>query len=176
MNEVWTSVTNLLQTAGTVIAEVAGLLFHWSVAIFAVAWVAFAIDWRKMWPALRGGAAIPLVLIATMSAFVWGFLSPREATFLGNSVPNFAWQLIASALLLGLFLFCGWLQMRYSWSPPEIELEPANVHGHGHGHDDHHQTQHGDTSHGSGHGQLDAEDDGTPSTPPPVPASSAHSH
>src|SRR5262245_58290142 len=130
MSELWTSLVNLFQSGGSFIVEAARVLFAWSLAVFAVAWVAFALDWRKLWPALREGAVIPLLLIAGMSAFVWGFLAPSEGNLLGIRLPNYLWQVICTTLLLGVMFFCGWLQMRYHWFPPEIEIEPA---GGGHG-------------------------------------------
>jgi ABC-type nickel/cobalt efflux system permease component RcnA len=177
MSELWTSLVTLLQSAGLVAAELGRLLFHWSLALFAVAWVGFAVDWRKFWPTLREGAAIPLTLLALMVAFAWGFLAPSEAHFLGANVPNYLWQLMATVVLLGVGFFCGWLQMRYGWFPPEIVVEPPAHHDHGHGHDDHHG--HDTHEHAASHDgdTIADEDDGEPAEPPPVPAATnTHSH
>src|SRR5439155_25968554 len=89
---------------------------------------------------LAAGGWVPMVLIAGMAAFAWSRVWPSRATVLGVLVvPNFLWQIGSAALLIGVALFCGWLQVRYDWEPAEISLEPP-AHGPGqeeHGHEHH---------------------------------------
>jgi hypothetical protein len=104
------------------------------------AWSLWAVDWRKAWPVLAAGGWLPLVLIGFMAAYVWARVWPTNALVLGLVVvPNFLWQLGSVAILIGVVLFCGWLQTRSGWGPPEISFEPpAHERGHelGHGHSD----------------------------------------
>lgn len=117
-----------------------------------VVWCLWGINWRRAWPILAEGGWAPLVLIGLMAAFVWSRVWPTPALVLGTLlVPNFLWQLGAVAILIGVALFCGWLQVRFGWEPAEIDFEPP-AHSHGHGHEDqgHQQTGHAMLSH-NGH-------------------------
>jgi hypothetical protein len=94
-----------------------------------VVWMLWAVDWRRAWPVLAAGGWLPLTLIGLMAAFVWSRVWPSTAILFGVVfVPNILWQLGAVGLLIGLALFCGWLQTRLGWYPPEIDLEPP-AHG-----------------------------------------------
>jgi hypothetical protein len=119
----------------------AALLVIW------VAWCLFAIDWRKLWPRLAEGGWAPLVLLTLMIAGVWSWMAPGTCNCLGIPVPTFWWHVLATALIVGLGLFCGWLQMLMHWHPTEVELHPAPAHGHDHGHGhEHHEHGHDEPS------------------------------
>lgn len=132
--------------------DVFTLLLSWSLLIVWVAWWLFAVNWSNTWPVLRQGAWVPFVLLCVMGALVWSRLEPTSCSCLRFvTVPNFWWQLGSVGLLVGLTLFCGWLQTYFGWTPPVINVEPT-PHGdhddaHGHGHDDHHAAP--AVSHGS---------------------------
>jgi hypothetical protein len=103
-----------------------------------VAWCLWAVNWRLAWPVLADGGWAPLTLIGLMAAFVWSRVWPSMAIVFGLiPVPNVLWQLGAIAILIGVALFCGWLQTRLGWFPPEIDLEPP-----AHAHDHHHAPAH----------------------------------
>jgi hypothetical protein len=107
------------------------------VVLLAV-WCLWAVNWRLAWPVLAAGGWAPLTLIALMAALVWSRVWPSTAVLFGViPVPNVLWQLGAVGLLVGVALFCGWLQTRLGWFPAEIDLEPP-VHAH-----DHHHAAHG---------------------------------
>jgi hypothetical protein len=90
-----------------------------------VVWCLWAVDWRKLWPVLAAGGWVPLVLIGLMAAVVWALVWPYNVIVLGIlPVPNGLWQVGAVAVLLGVALFCGWLQTRGGWAPPEITFDP----------------------------------------------------
>lgn len=112
--------------------------------IALIAWCLWGINWRKAWPVLAMGGWIPFVLIGIMAAMTWSLVFPRPAQVLGiMTLPNGLWQSCAVALLLCVVLFCGWLQTRLGWYPPEISLEPPAHHGENHhGHDDHGHSAH----------------------------------
>src|SRR5262249_24640148 len=96
------------------------------------------------------GGWLPLVLIAVMAALVFSAVWPSSVVVLGVLVvPNFLWQLGGTALVIGVALFCGWLQVHYGWQPPEIRVEPP-AHDHGHGHHGHDHHDHAVVSH-NGH-------------------------
>jgi hypothetical protein len=94
-------------------------------------WCLWAVNWRRAWPILAAGGWLPLVLIGLMAAAVWSLIWPAPANIFGLFlIPNGLWQFEAVGLLIGLVLFCGWLQSRSAFVPPEINLdEPAHEHG-----------------------------------------------
>jgi hypothetical protein len=93
--------------------------------VLFVAWWLWGVNWRRAWPVLAEGGWVPLVLVGIMAGFVWSRISPSDMIVLGLFVvPNVVWQFGAVALLIGMVLFCGWIQTRYGWYPPEIRLEP----------------------------------------------------
>src|SRR5204863_3160687 len=87
------------------------------------AYCLFAINWKKMWPTLREGAWVPLVLVLLLVAMVWAQIRPRTIPVAGVFViGNFWWQLAIVGLFAALGLFCGWVQERYSWTPQEVSV------------------------------------------------------
>ncbi len=103
-----------------------------------VAWCLWAVNWRRLWPVLADGGWAPLVLIGLMAAACWSLIWPVDAVVFGFlRVPNGLWQVGSAGVLIGVALFCGWLQTRWGWSPPEIVLEPPAHAPAPHGHDDH---------------------------------------
>lgn len=116
------------------------LLLRASLVGILVVWCLWAVNWRKAWPVLAAGGWAPLVLIGLMAAAVWSMVWPQPADVFGwFTLMNGFWQLLAVGLLIGLVLFCGWLQSRTSWVPYEYNLdEPAHEHDH-HGHDHAHE-------------------------------------
>lgn len=105
-----------------------------------VVWFLLAVDWKKAWPVLAAGGWAPLVLIALMGAAVWSFVVPGSIQLpVIGSISSGVWHFIAAAFLVGVVLFCGWLQSRSAYAPPEFNLdEPA----HHHGEHEHHHAHH----------------------------------
>lgn len=139
-----------------------------SVLVFLIPgglWTAYclwAVNWKKMTAVLREGAWIAAVLLVVLVALVWSQIAPSSATVLGViRMPNFWWQLGSISILTGFGLFAGWIQDRYSWTPPEVAVEP-DPHA-GHGHDDH------------GHGHDDHAPP-APHTPPTHEPAQSHGH
>lgn len=98
-------------------------------------WCLWAVNWRKAWPVLAAGGWAPLVLIGLMAAAVWPMIWPVPLRIAGlGTMPNGVWQPIAVALVLCVVLFCGWVQSRSGYTPPEVDLNPPT---HDHGHDAH---------------------------------------
>src|SRR4051812_10117486 len=92
-----------------------------------VLWVAFwlfAVNWRKAWPELRAGAWVPVVLLGLIVTIVWSQLAPHRPTMFGVELPNFWWQLVCVAVLIGTALFFGWLQGLWHYTPIEVAVEP----------------------------------------------------
>ena len=104
-----------------------------------IVWCLAAVDWRKAQPVLAAGGWVPLILIALMTAVVWSLVFPASVLVFGIiPVPNGLWQLGAIALLVGIVLVCGWLQVQLGWYPPAITFDPpmgVDEHDYGH-HDD----------------------------------------
>jgi hypothetical protein len=93
---------------------VLGLLVVW------IVWWLGAVNWQRAWPVLAGGAWVPLLLLMFVAALVWSRLDPLP-------VLNFWAHLLGVGLLVGLALFCGWVQGVMHWTPAEVELEPEPV-------------------------------------------------
>lgn len=138
--ELWEALVNLVRALGHLVTANAAwlgpalLLFIW------VAWWLWGVHWPTLWRRLGEGAWAPFVLLMITAALVWSQIAPSASYVLGFLiVPNFWWQLGAMALLVGVALFCGWLQGYFGWVPAEVELGPP-VHGHddahGHAHPD----------------------------------------
>jgi hypothetical protein len=115
------------------LAPASGVLL---IALWCVWWL-WAVDWRKVWPALAAGGWAPVVLLWLVAAGAWALIAPGESGVLGFvKIPNGWWQAGDVAALICLALFCGWLQGRLGWAPAEIPIEPPG-HGSGHGHGHH---------------------------------------
>jgi hypothetical protein len=154
MFELWHTLQQLATVLGSLLVEVLALALRWSLAIAWAAWWLWAVDWRKLWPVLGQGAWAPVSLFALLGALVWALWFPSAYSLAGigltdREIPNFSWQLLAVAFLLGTAAFCGWVQRLYHWEPAEIVLEPVGGHAM-HGHD-----PHGDAHGASHHGSVD---------------------
>ncbi len=118
-------------------APIAGVLLVLPTLLVWVVWWLWAVNWKRMGPALARGGWAPAVLLLVTSAVVWSRLEPFPCSFgPGTTLPNFAWQLAAMAILAAVALFCGWVQGRLGWGPTEISVEPpvADDDGHAHPH------------------------------------------
>jgi len=154
MYQIALTLKQLLLTLGTLVGELLGVFFYAALAIFWIMWATCALDWRKLWPLLREGAAVPLVMVAAAVAAVSGGVAPSDLSLFGDAVrvPNFVWQIGAAGLFLGVTLFCGWLQVRCGWFPQEVPVAPLPsdrpaIHGHAeldaHAHEEPHADGHG---------------------------------
>jgi ABC-type nickel/cobalt efflux system permease component RcnA len=132
---------------------------HWLLFLaVAFAWIAFClfgIHWKKASAALTEGAWIPLALLLVFTALLWSQFAPSELSVWGFfNLPNFLWQLVAILTVVGVGLFCGWVQFRYHWFPQDVPVGPPE---HGHGHADHHDAHHGHDGHSeAAHGHHEA--------------------
>lgn len=148
MLELWNTLLELavllltmLALLGTALLMVLSLALRWGLLIAWLTWWLWGADWRNLWPVLAQGAWIPVALLVFVVALAWAKVSPRTLNLGGFVVPNFWWQFGASVLIAGSAAFCGWLQMRWGWHPPEVALEPASpTHDEDHGHEPHHST------------------------------------
>jgi hypothetical protein len=116
----WTLVLALLAFIAALLPHVLG------VGLWCV-WWALGVNWKKMWPALAEGGWAPLVLLMVAITLAWSRIVPGQ-------LP---WQIVVVGGLVGLALFCGWLQTYFGWSPPEIAVEPVGHADDHHGHDHH---------------------------------------
>jgi hypothetical protein len=135
VNELIEPLVHILADLLQILVVLLGLLARYALVIAWVAWWLCGANWKKLWPVLAQGAWAPLVLLMVAAAMVWAQIAPSNYRFLGMELVNFWWQLGAVGLIVGLALFCGWLQGRFGWTPAEIDLEPpapAAMEGHGH--------------------------------------------
>jgi hypothetical protein len=99
-----------------------------------IAWCLWAVNWRKTWPVLAVGGWVPFVLILLMAAKVWSLVDRRTLTVAGVTLHNYWWQLLATGILAGIVLFCGYLQGQWGYEPATVSLEPPESREFGHGH------------------------------------------
>jgi hypothetical protein len=106
------------------------------------AWWLFCVNWKAAWPILARGGWVVVVLFVITAALAWSAIVPT-CDCLGFPMPAFWWELGSTASLALLALFCGWLQGRIGWLPPEVSFEPpAETHAHGHQGEHVHHGQH----------------------------------
>jgi hypothetical protein len=110
----------------------------WLPAGLWCAWWLWGVNWKNAWTVLSRGGWVGVVLLTFLSALAWSKIFPRTFDFLGFSVPNFWWQLGASLALVLVALFCGWLQGKFGWEPPEVSFDPPAASPDHHGHAAHH--------------------------------------
>jgi hypothetical protein len=142
------------------------LLLHqvmvWALLIAWVAWWLWAVNWVKAWAWLARGAWVAVVLLVIVGALVWSQIGAHDLSLGFTRVPNFWWQLVATSLLAGIALLCGWLQGVAGWMPADVPIYPAedahddDTHGHEHpvgalhGHDQFHEDEPQATENGHG--------------------------
>jgi hypothetical protein len=120
------------------VGQLGSLALHWWVVLLWIAWWLWGVNWHKAWPVLSRGAWIPLALVVVLAGLIWSQIAPSTRIFLGVvTLPNFWWQLGASAALAATALFCGWLQGIMGWTPAEVAVDPPAHAHHGHGHAHH---------------------------------------
>ena len=89
------------------------------------AWWLCCVNWKKTWPVLAGGGWAPVLLLMLVAALAWSRIFPASCNCLGFPIANFIWQLGSVTALVLVALFCGWLQGRFGWTPPDVSFEPA---------------------------------------------------
>ncbi len=125
----------ILHTLVTLVSQLAGLGFHWILWIVWAALCLWGINWKKTRHFLASGAWAPAVLLMILVALVWSRIDPSPCPC---GIANFWWQLGYVGLLVGIAMFCGWLQDVMHWTPHDINFDPpAHGHGDGHGHGHH---------------------------------------
>jgi hypothetical protein len=162
--DLWRALESLFPGLVALFSAVVHLLFAWALLIGWVAWWLWAVNWIHAWDWLRRGAWVAVVLLIIVAALAWSQIAPAELNVGFATVPNFWWQLVATALLACLALFCGWVQGVMGWMPADIPIYPAeathdDTHGHEHavgalhGHDQYHEDepQADDDRHGGHH-------------------------
>jgi hypothetical protein len=135
---VFQSLWHIVLNLGDLVTQLLALGMYWSLLIAWLAWWLLAVDWSKTWRVLAHGAWAPVVLLVLITSLVWSRIGPSEVSSPLATIPNFWWQLVCVSLLVGVTLFCGWLQGIFRWTPAEINLDPPPPvdpsHGHAHGH------------------------------------------
>ena len=118
------------------LASVTDVLLHLLPGGLWCVWWLFCVNWKKTWPVLSQGGWMPVVLLMVVTALAWSRIFPSTCNCLGFPIANFLWQLLEVIGFTLLALFCGWVQGRLGWLPPEVHFEPP-AHHHGHGHHAH---------------------------------------
>jgi hypothetical protein len=140
VNDIIQSLVQLVTTLFQLLMEVGGLALENALLIVWVAWWLWAVNWTKAWDVLARGGWMVVVLLTILAALVWSALAPSNMDLFGLfPLANFWWQLGAVTGLVLLALFCGFVQGKFGWAPPEISFDPpAPAHDAHHGHGGHH--------------------------------------
>jgi hypothetical protein len=96
-------------------------------AVLWCVWWLWCVNWKTLWPVLAAGGWVVVILFVVVSALAWSTIFPT-CDCLGFPLPNFWWQLGGTTSLALLGLFCGWLQGRMGWTPPEVTFDPPAEH------------------------------------------------
>src|SRR5689334_11124195 len=105
------------------LAWILGVLLHLLPLGLWCAWWLCCVNWPRAWPVLSRGGWIGVVLLMFVVTLAWSGISPSSCPCLGFvTIPNFWWQLGYVSTLVVLALFCGWLQGRLGWTPPEMSF------------------------------------------------------
>ncbi len=161
MADLWHALESLFPGLLALLGALWHLLVAWALLIGWVAWWLWAVNWVHAWDWLRRGAWVAVVLLVIVAALVWSQIAPGQLNIGFTLVPNFWWQLVATALLACLALFCGWVQGVMNWMPADIPIYPTgathdDTHGHEHAvgslhsHDQYHENE--SRTHDHGHG------------------------
>ncbi len=110
VNSLW----NLMAAFGVFAWVLLTTLLPWLPLFAWIAFWLFAVNWKELYPTLARGGAIGVVLIALLTVFVWGTLSPPAAGhhyLLGLHVTNLIGKLVYVSGLLIIAMLCGSVQL-----------------------------------------------------------------
>jgi hypothetical protein len=90
-------------------------------------WWLWCVDWRRCWPLLAGGGWVVLCGLALAATLLWTVLDSAACTCLPLlTLPAFVTHLAGVLALVGIALFCGWVQGRFAWTPEEVAVDPPS--------------------------------------------------
>ncbi|MCS7015236.1 MAG: hypothetical protein RMJ19_11030 [Gemmatales bacterium] len=146
MTELLQILLELAWNLARLVVVLAALTFRYALVVGWLAWWLWLVDWRRLWPALRQGAWVPLLLgLALISYITWLLGVPIPGD---KELGRFAPIALTSALLTSVLL-CGWVQTVFAWHPLAVSFEPAvsSAPAEGSHHleslADHHEVEHG---------------------------------
>jgi hypothetical protein len=134
-----------LSAGWDVLISLGALLLPWTpLAAWVLFWLA-AVNWSKLWPVLKQGGLIGVVLIGLVMVLVWGVVAPPEGGvhhLLGLKLSNFVGKTVYVTALFVIAFLCGSVQLsgvccQFPDEPDEPEHDHGHDHGHGHGSHDH---------------------------------------
>lgn len=155
--DLFSSLINVLWSLLDVVVNLVRVILPWLPLLAWVGFWTFAVNWAKVFPILRRGGFIGILLLMFVTVIVWGAVAPPvngKHLMLGLSVSNYAGKFIYVTMLTCIALLCGSAQLSGAFGRlGEFPEEPAeDDHGHNvHGHDDHghgHNDGHGGHDHG----------------------------
>ena len=155
--DLFSSLINVLWSLLDVVVNLVRVILPWLPLLAWVGFWTFAVNWAKVFPILRRGGFIGILLLMFVTVIVWGAVAPPvngKHLMLGLSVSNYAGKFIYVTMLTCIALLCGSAQLSGAFGRlGEFPEEPAeDDHGHdGQGHDDHghgHDDGHGGHDHG----------------------------
>jgi hypothetical protein len=135
-DNIWYNLWHMLKDLWAVLGYLFAFIFRYTLLIVWTAWWLRAVNWARIWEALKAGAWAPALLLLIVAALVWSRLSPAPAHLFGIEIANFWWQLGAVGTIAAYTLLLGYLQEVLGWRPPEISIEPP-AHAEDHAHDTH---------------------------------------
>lgn|GEM_PF-195420 len=147
------SVLDVFWSLLNVVVNLVRVVLPWLPLFAWIAFWSFAVNWGKVFPVLRRGGLIGVLLLMFVAVLVWGSIAPpvdgRHVMF-GLTVSNYAGKFIYVTMLTCIALLCGSAQLSGAFGRlGEFPEEPEeDSHGHGsHGHGDHGHDNHGHEGH-----------------------------
>jgi hypothetical protein len=147
------SVLDVFWSLLNVVVNLVRVVLPWLPLFAWIAFWSFAVNWARVFPVLRRGGLIGVLLLMFVAVLVWGSIAPpvdgRHVMF-GLTVSNYAGKFIYVTLLTCIALLCGSAQLSGAFArlgefpqEPEEDNHGHGSHGHGnHGHDGHDSHRH----------------------------------
>jgi hypothetical protein len=147
------SVLDVFWSLLNVVVNLVRVILPWLPLFAWIGFWSFAVNWGKVFPVMRRGGLIGVLLLMFVAVLVWGSIAPpidgRHVMF-GLTVSNYAGKFIYVTMLTCIALLCGSAQLSGAFGRlGEFPEEPEeDSHGHcSHGHGDHGHDNHGHDGH-----------------------------
>lgn len=135
--ELLQNIGQLLLVLWQIVISLGALIVPWIPLLAWIGFWLFAVNWSKLYPILRSGGYIALILVALVMILVWGSIAPPDSGshyLLGLTLSNFAGKTVYVTSLFCIMLLCGSVQLagccQSCMTFQEPEETPPTSHAH----------------------------------------------
>ena len=125
MSELLDKLGSLAVSVLELVAAVLALALHWAPLMAWLAWGLLIVDWRNVWPPLRRGGWVAMVLLAAGGALAWNALSPGPIEVAGWVREGYLGKLWVSLGVVFSAVLCGLIQRLVLQGSPWFWAEEA---------------------------------------------------